>query len=61
LTQGTLNRIPVLVPPTDLLSAFQQIADPILEQTFVLRAQIEKLRTARDLLLPRLMSGELTV
>ena len=61
LTQGNLNRIPVLVPPTDLRSAFQQIADPILEQTFVLRAQIEKLRAARDLLLPRLMSGELPV
>ncbi|MCU0922610.1 MAG: restriction endonuclease subunit S [Burkholderiaceae bacterium] len=61
LTQGNLNRIPVVVPPADLRSAFQQIADPIFEQIFVLRAQMEKLRTARDLLLPRLMSGELVV
>jgi type I restriction enzyme S subunit len=51
----------VLVPPTDLRSAFQEIADPIFEQIFVLRAQVDKLRTARDLLLPRLMSGELAV
>jgi type I restriction enzyme S subunit len=51
----------VVVPPADLRSAFQQIADPIFEQIFVLRAQMEKLRTARDLLLPRLMSGELVV
>lgn len=61
LTQGNMNRIPVVVPPAELRLAFQEIADPIFEQIFVLQAQVEKLRTARDLLLPRLMSGELTV
>jgi len=61
LTQGNLNRIPVVVPPAELRLAFQEIADPIFEQIFVLQAQVAKLRTARDLLLPRLMSGELTV
>ena len=61
LTQANLNRIPILLPPTSLLEQFQQIAEPIIGQTFVLKTYIEKLCAARNLLLPRLMSGELTV
>ena len=36
-------------------------ADEVSEQIDTLEEQARKLRTARDLLLPRLMSGELTV
>jgi hypothetical protein len=41
--------------------AFAELAGDVFQQREVLAEQNIKLRTARDLLLPRLMSGELTV
>jgi type I restriction enzyme S subunit len=61
LTQGNLNRVPILVPTRALLSRFQDLVMPLVEQRFVLLRQIEALRAGRDLLLPRLMSGEISV
>ena len=61
LTQGNLNRIPVLVPSAMYRDQFQQTVEPMFMQRFVLGAQNEKLRAARDLLLPRLMCGEIAV
>src|SRR5450759_1596145 len=58
LTQENLNRIPVLNPPRLLRDQFQDVVDAIFSQHFVLQGQNHKLRAARDLLLPRLMSGE---
>ena len=55
------ERAEILVPRGPLLSAFNDVAEPILAQTHTLRLQNEKLRAARDLLLPRLMSGEIAV
>jgi type I restriction enzyme S subunit len=61
VTQANLNRIPVIVPPRLLRDEFQSIVSALFSQRFVLRAQNDKLRTARDLLLPRLMSGEIAL
>jgi type I restriction enzyme S subunit len=61
LTQANLNRIPVVVPIRLLRDEFQDVVATIFSQRFVLQAQDEKLRAARDLLLPRLMSGEIAV
>jgi type I restriction enzyme S subunit len=52
---------PLLSPPAELRARFLEVAGPIHQQIDTLAAMNEKLRTARDLLLPRLMSGELTV
>jgi type I restriction enzyme S subunit len=52
---------PMLVPPTLLLDAFSDFARPCFEQIRILARTNEKLREARDLLLPRLMSGEIIV
>ena len=52
---------PLLSPPAQIRARFLEVAVPIHEQIVALSAVNEKLRTARDLLLPRLMSGELTV
>lgn len=49
------------VPPLSLLESLNQIVHPMLDQLRMLAFQNQKLRAARDLLLPRLMSGELTV
>ena len=51
----------VLVPPGSLLALFSDSVKPMFEQIKVLHAQNQKLRAARDLLLPRLMSGEIAV
>jgi type I restriction enzyme S subunit len=51
----------VLLPPDGLLNGFESIIQPLLEQLRTLSFANEKLRAGRDLLLPRLMSGEITV
>ena len=52
---------PLLSPPAELLARFLEVAVPVHAQIDTLAAMNDMLRTARDLLLPRLMSGELTV
>ena len=51
----------VPLPPSGLLSNFDGVIQPIVEQLKSISFANQKLRTARDLLLPRLMSGELAV
>ncbi len=51
----------ISLPPMGLLSSFDQVIQPIVSQLKVLAFSNQKLRIARDLLLPRLMSGEITV
>lgn len=50
---------PVPLPPPGLLSTFDGVIQPIVAQLKTLTLANQKLRTARDLLLPKLMSGEL--
>ena len=52
---------PLLRPPGTLLRSFHETVEPIHAQLDKLDETNQKLRTARDLLLPRLMSGELAV
>jgi type I restriction enzyme S subunit len=51
----------ILVPPHSVQLAFHELAEPLVAQREVLQLQNQSLRAARDLLLPRLMSGELSV
>ena len=51
----------ILTPSDSLVRMFEEISQPIDEQLRVLHLQNQKLQTARDLLLPRLMSGEMSV
>jgi type I restriction enzyme S subunit len=50
---------PLLHPPVTLLRSFHETVDPMHAQLDKLDETNQKLRAARDLLLPRLMSGEL--
>lgn len=59
--ESCFEKFLILVPPRLLLALFGEAAEPIFEQIKVLHAQNQKLRAARDLLLPRLMSGEIAV
>jgi type I restriction enzyme S subunit len=54
-----LAALPVLIPTRRLQMHFRETAEPINKQRAILYRQNEKLCAARDLLLPRLMSGEI--
>lgn len=61
LTKDLMSNFEVIVPDEASMRAFAQFAGDAFRQRDVLAEQIVKLRTARDLLLPRLMSGDITV
>jgi type I restriction enzyme S subunit len=69
LTGSTVDRIPLTtfptfpinLPPLDVLAAFDDIVGPMFDRMEVLDEKIRLLRVTRDLLLPRLISGELDV
>jgi type I restriction enzyme, S subunit len=61
LDRKTVHRAEVLIPPPLLIRSFDEFAAPLFQQINILTAQVGKLRAARDLLLPRLMSGEISV
>ena len=61
LDRKTVHKVQILVPSIPLLRTFDEFAADAFAQIKNLNIQTQKLRTARDLLLPRLMSGELTV
>jgi type I restriction enzyme S subunit len=51
----------LLVPPVPLLKKFGDATTPTAEQIHTLTRQIQNLRRTRDLLLPRLLSGQIDV
>jgi type I restriction enzyme, S subunit len=61
LDRKTVHRAEILVPAKRLLSLFDDFTTPLFQQINRLATQVDRLRAARDLLLPRLMSGEIAV
>lgn len=61
LTKETVSNFEITLPTDDLMHRFGEIAADAFRQRELLAQQTQKLRTARDLLLPRLMSGEIEV
>jgi len=61
VSRGKFQELVVLLPRHSLVSAFGEHATLVLKQIRFLKQQNGKLRAARDLLLPRLMSGEVAV
>jgi len=61
VSKGKFESMGVLRPASALLRNFDEFSSPVFNQIKVLGQQNQKLRAARDLLLPRLMSGELAV
>lgn len=47
-----------IVAPRALVAAFDKLAEPIFERVETLQRQVQNLRRTRDLLLPRLLSGQ---
>lgn len=61
LSDGGLKKIKVILPKIELIEKYSLIVNPFLEECSYLRNQNQKLAQARDLLLPRLMSGKIEV
>jgi type I restriction enzyme S subunit len=60
-TGPQLKDHPVLSPPIELLKTFQQVVEPMNGQVLVYSQKNQNLRTTRDLVLPKLISGQLDV
>jgi type I restriction enzyme S subunit len=59
LDRKSVHRVDILIPSKVLLNAFDDFAADVFAQIKNIETQNQKLRVARDLLLPRLMSGEI--
>ena len=58
---GVFQEMPTLVPSKAMAESFEEIAGPILDEIGVLSAKNKNLRNTRDVLLPRLLSGQIEV
>jgi len=58
ITLEGISSIELPTPPLSLRSRFQKSVSPLFEQSWMLDRQIQTLRRTRDLLLPRLLSGQ---
>ena len=61
VNKGKFEAMEIICPPAYLLSAYHQLAEPMFLQMLALSLQIQNLRLTRDLLLPRLLSGQIDV
>lgn len=61
ISRGVFKTIDFLQPPDALVGRFEAIATPMAAQVLSLQRQIQNLRRTRDLLLPRLLSGQIEV
>jgi type I restriction enzyme S subunit len=61
VTAPVFESAQILAPPGALLAQYNEQSEPMLEQISILRQQTQRLARARDLLLPKLMSGEVAV
>lgn len=60
LSNNDINNIKVMIPNKELIAQYNLHVEPILKEIFKLAHQSANLTRQRDLLLPRLMSGQLT-
>ena len=58
---GVFQGMPAPIPTRTLAQKFEDIAGPMLDEIGILATQIQNLRRTRDLLLPRLLSGQIDV
>jgi type I restriction enzyme S subunit len=61
ITKGVFRRLPIVVPPACTTAEFEKRCQPILDAVLVLERSQRRLADSRDLLLPRLISGDLAV
>lgn len=61
VTPSVFHAAPAVLPPPKVLQAYADVGEPLLRLGSRLGSQVAVLRATRDLLLPRLISGEIDV
>lgn len=61
INQANLKNIPIVIPPEDVLSDYKAIIHPLFAKIRNNSMEIHRLTIIHDTLLPKLMSGELSV
>jgi type I restriction enzyme S subunit len=61
LNRNQAYSLETIVPSTDMLERFCRFADEFDQQASMMRKQTENLRQTRDLLLPRLLAGQVLI
>ena len=61
INKTTFRSVKVNLPPLGLRQEFSDFCEDVFQQVLNLKKQNQKLAQARDLLLPRLMNGEIAV
>lgn len=61
INKKTFRELNILIPNKTLLIQFSDYADAIIKQTRILKKQTKSLKEARDILLPRLLNGDIAV
>jgi type I restriction enzyme, S subunit len=61
LSRNQAYTLEIILPPAPLLNRFCELADTFERQASTLQRQIQNLHRTRDLLLPRLLSGQLNL
>jgi type I restriction enzyme S subunit len=61
LSRSQAYSLEIIVPPNSVLDSFCSVEESLSAQLSVLNRQVDNLRATRDLLLPRLMSGQIDV
>ena len=58
IKRSALDQVFTLLPPAALRKRFESLVEPMHQQLITLTKHVENLRRTRDLLLPRLLSGQ---
>jgi len=61
ITKGNFKQIKLILPAAILINRFQNLVEPMMQQLLNLQRKNSNLRRTRDLLLPKLISGEIDV
>ena len=61
LSRGTIQDLDILIPPEEIGKMFESLAQSIHDKIGAVNAEIDRLQSACDRLLPKLMSGEVEV
>jgi type I restriction enzyme S subunit len=61
INKDSFEKLRFVIPPTEIVTAYESQAGPLDEQIRILENQSRTLATLRDTLLPKLLSGELSL
>lgn len=61
LNRNDIHGLSVVLPPLEVMERFGEVADPMIKLKSMLSRQSENARRTRDMLLPRLISGDVSV